>query len=465
AANGVDMQPDRFARHALTQCVKALAEYWVPALQADQIQFASSDQLSFVLRAYGGRVQQIVKELLKRESLSESARRPLLELLAEVGDIDDLRLVYQSAVKDTDLLLLLARISAGRGIQKTGKLDPPVQRLFDDPSEKVRMAAIRIAGLWQQTETTGAVEKILKDQGNSNRVRAAAMRSLAELAPASDVQRFRPYIDESQQSEIWLAALQAVGQRNLPMAISDGLNILARTDDSKVFADVLETLMQRKGASVSLVEVLKRSQVSADTAKKMSRWLSAAGHDDADLVDALKKTMGIKPGEAITYDADFVKQLTQDIRTSGDPANGLKVFHSSLTNCTACHRVSEEQQLDFARGPDLTAVASGLPLDIIVESVIWPERQIKEGYELTTLYLDDGRMLSGYITSRATNTVTLRDLASGNQIVIERDSIENFSKKGTAMPAGFTNTLTRTELRDLVAYLATLKGPETEAAK
>ena len=41
---------------------------------------------------------------------------------------------------------------------------------------------------------------------------------------------------------------------------------------------------------------------------------------------------------------------------------------------------------------------------------------------------------------------------------IPRDSIVEVARQGTAMPAGFTATLTRTELRDLVAYLASLRG-------
>jgi putative heme-binding domain-containing protein len=106
----------------------------------------------------------------------------------------------------------------------------------------------------------------------------------------------------------------------------------------------------------------------------------------------------------------------------------------------------------------LTAVAAGLQLELIIESVIWPKRQIKEGYEMTQIYTDEGRAFSGYVTSENNGTVGLRDLATGKVREIPAVTIDERVDKGTAMPAGFTSALTRKELRDLIAYLARLKG-------
>ena len=100
-------------------------------------------------------------------------------------------------------------------------------------------------------------------------------------------------------------------------------------------------------------------------------------------------------------------------------------------------------------------------MELIVESVIWPNRQIKEGYELTTLLLADGRVVSGYVIAENDGRIALRDLTTGAIEEFAEDAIEERVKKGTAMPAGFTNTLTTTELRDLVAFLSTLRGTKT----
>ena len=62
------------------------------------------------------------------------------------------------------------------------------------------------------------------------------------------------------------------------------------------------------------------------------------------------------------------------------------------------------------------------------------------------------------------NTITkvgLRDLSTGQFRKIPVETIKDRIGKGTAMPSGFTNSLTREELRELIAWLATLKGAAT----
>jgi putative heme-binding domain-containing protein len=218
--------------------------------------------------------------------------------------------------------------------------------------------------------------------------------------------------------------------------------------------------MNRRGAAKAVTAALKQADVSVDDAILISRWLSAAGHDDPTLINALKTRMGIKPGQSIPYDISIVRSLASEVRQTGDAAVGKQLFLSSLANCTACHRVQNATTTidTFPKGPDLTAVAAGLQLELIIESVIWPKRQIKEGYEMTTILTDDGRAFSGYLTSEDVHSVGLRDLATGKVREIPVETIEDRVNKGTAMPSGFTNSLTRKELRDLIAYLAGLKG-------
>jgi hypothetical protein len=40
-------------------------------------------------------------------------------------------------------------------------------------------------------------------------------------------------------------------------------------------------------------------------------------------------------------------------------------------------------------------VLARLQLELIIESVIWPKRLIKEGFQITTIVTDNGRAFSG----------------------------------------------------------------------
>jgi putative heme-binding domain-containing protein len=102
-------------------------------------------------------------------------------------------------------------------------------------------------------------------------------------------------------------------------------------------------------------------------------------------------------------------------------------------------------------------VAAGLPVDLLVESVLWPARQIKEGYAATTVITKDGRVLNGFAHSEDKTVLRVRDLATGKIAPVQTANIKQRTSNGTVMPPGLTASLTRAELRDLIKYLSTLK--------
>lgn len=460
AATAASHPMDRFTSFALTQTVHALAPKWQPALSQGKLKIDDPAGLIFMLRAYGGKdVAGQVRSLIQSTAISAEGRRQLLQLLARVGTAEDLTTVFRHSQQDTTLLQSLPAIASRRRLAPSGSVHNELAALLKSEAPATRASAARLSGLWNGRELTALLKPMISGKEDAQ-VRSAAIRSLAELEPATAVERFTPLIDVTHGSPIYLAALESVARHDMNTAAVAGLRLLADLDNAESFSPVLSVIMNRRGASQAVAAAMKQDEITADDAKLISRWLSAAGHDDANLVNALKEKMGIRPGQEIEYDASLVQSLAQEIRQSGDAIAGKRIFMSSLTNCTACHEVKNVTQpsAGIAKGPDLSAVAAGLQLELIIESVIWPKRQIKEGFEMTTILTDDGRAFSGYLTSENNDTVGLRDLATGKVREIPTETIEERVNKGTAMPSGFTNSLTRKELRDLIAWLARRKG-------
>jgi putative heme-binding domain-containing protein len=460
AAKAANRPTDRFTNFALTQTVHALAPQWRPALTQGRLNFENPASLIYVLRAYGGKdVTGQVRGLIKSEEISAAGRRELLRLLARVGNANDLRTVFGHAQNDPELLQSLPNIASGRRLVPTGVIHAELAALLTSKNTGTRASAARLAGLWKQRQLIPLLKPFVISK-EDDEVRAAAIRSLAQLSPETAVKTFQPLISSEHSAPVYLAALESVATQDIDAAALAGLKLLIELDNAERFGPVLSIMMNRRGAAEALASKLQQTDLSADDAKLISRWLSAAGHDDPTLINALKTRMGIKPGQSIPYDISIVRSLASEVRQSGDAAAGKQLFLSSLANCTACHRVRNVTTTinAFPKGPDLTAVAAGLQLELIIESVIWPKRQIKEGYEMTTILTDDGRALSGYLTSEDVHSVGLRDLATGKVREIPVETIVDRVNKGTAMPSGFTNSLTRKELRDLIAYLAGLKG-------
>ena len=90
--------------------------------------------------------------------------------------------------------------------------------------------------------------------------------------------------------------------------------------------------------------------------------------------------------------------------------------------------------------------------------MLWPDRQIKEGYLATTVVTKEGKVLSGLVHSEDKKALRLLDLASGKITTVQAGAILKRSRGGTVMPPGLTSSLTRAELRDLIKYLTTLKN-------
>jgi putative heme-binding domain-containing protein len=171
----------------------------------------------------------------------------------------------------------------------------------------------------------------------------------------------------------------------------------------------------------------------------------------------LNKLIGVQ-SVAPVYSADFVRALAKEALAKGDAVSGKKVFQLPLASCTACHAVDGVRgAVTSVKGPNLSAVAAGLPVDLLVESVLWPARQIKEGYAATTVITKDGRVLSGFTHSEDKTVLRVRDLATGKIAPVQTANIKQRTLNGTVMPPGLTASLTRAELRDLIKYLSTLK--------
>jgi putative heme-binding domain-containing protein len=460
AAEAARRPTDRFINFALTQTVHALAPWWRPALNQGKLNFDNPAGLIYVLRAYGGKdVTSQVRGLIQSKEISAAGRRQLHQLLARIGNATDLHTVFSHAQHDPELLQSLPNIASGRRLVPAGVSHAEWAALFKSENTGIRASAARLAGLWKQRQLIPLLEPFM-DSKENDEVRAAAIRSLAELSPDTAVKTFQPLIAPEHSTPVYLAALESVATLDIDAAALAGLKLLIELDDAERFGPVLSIIMNRRGAAKAVASKLQQTDLSPDHAKLISRWLSAAGRDDPTLINALKTRMGIKLGQSIPYDISLVRSLASEVRQSGDAAAGKQLFLSSLANCTACHRVQNvTTTIDaFPKGPDLTAVAAGLQLELIIESVIWPKRQIKEGFEMTTILTDDGQVVSGYLTSDDVDSVDLRDLATGKVREIPNENIEDRANKGTAMPSGFTNSLTRNELRDLIAYLGSLKG-------
>jgi len=318
--------------------------------------------------------------------------------------------------------------------------------------------------------------------GKSKSVQAASARLIAALGlPEWRDRLITLAADTAREPAIRvtaLTALEAMQAPNLSTIITAALNdkhpsvrafalgVLMRTqpnDDATYTAIntalVSQTLSDRQQAIRVLgssktkqaitmlstaVEQWKAKTLSADVWLDVSEAVRAQG-DKAliKLLDSLEKSLA-------KSDKLGLALLSLE---GGDPVAGEIAFRTNtIASCMQCHVVGGTLA---TVGPNLTNVGTRLDRSKILTALVDPQADIADGFGTINVTLKDGTVLSGALASENASEIQLRPVGGVPQPV-SKAIIATQSKPISIMPPMAAN-LSRGELRDLVAYLASLK--------
>lgn len=163
--------------------------------------------------------------------------------------------------------------------------------------------------------------------------------------------------------------------------------------------------------------------------------------------------------DALGIDADAqasrLEELLTLTATGGDPSRGRTVFFGKAVACGGCHRIGDE---GAQVGPALSNIgAIRQPRDLL-EAIAFPSASFAREYRPYLVVMDDGRVHTGIITATTSDSVILKT-ADLKDLRIPRASIDVMQMSDTSiMPKGLDSKLSATELRDLLAYLVSLRG-------
>ena len=149
-------------------------------------------------------------------------------------------------------------------------------------------------------------------------------------------------------------------------------------------------------------------------------------------------------------------QLALDAQEKGDPVRGALLYPQPPLGCAKCHSTDRANQL----GPELTTLPSDLTDEAIVESLLYPSKKIREGYESTTVLTFDGRTLTGRVQGGQSNQIVMRlNDETQSQVVLLKTDMEASKKNDVSlMPTDLPDQLkNRQEFLDLACYLFELR--------
>ncbi len=140
----------------------------------------------------------------------------------------------------------------------------------------------------------------------------------------------------------------------------------------------------------------------------------------------------------------------------GDPKRGQEIFRTHANaQCIRCHEAGGEGQ---QVGPVLKGIASRVPPEYLLESLVLPSARIADGYATTSVELSNGDEVDGVRLSETGGELTLRMANGVVRRIPRRTILRQTTSSVSAMPP-MGEVLTSFELRDLMAYLISLKEP------
>ena len=129
---------------------------------------------------------------------------------------------------------------------------------------------------------------------------------------------------------------------------------------------------------------------------------------------------------------------------------GRLVFERNA--CAKCHTTVNQ---DTPLAPSLKAVAKGQKPEYLVESVLYPSKVIKTGFETELIVTTQGKTHTGLVKDAGAELLILN---AESEVRISKKDVEKRSvQKQSLMPEGQEKQMSRSEFLDLIVYLQSLR--------
>ncbi len=284
------------------------------------------------------------------------------------------------------------------------------------------------------------LSKIILDTQKPAILRAFALRCLSPTHPSLSLDVLEQLIRDpaNASSGLGLEALRSLRESPLP----GSADLVGR-----VAQDAQLPVPLRREAIVGMARALPETEadlqafaeqgdavLAAEAKRALRLHRVAPGHDEEDSADPEELDVPSLPG--------------------GRPAEGQILFnYPTGTKCSSCHRVNGR---GGDAGPDLSTAGRMAP-EKLVQSILSPSREISPQFATWVIHTPSG-VKTGIIAGEdADGTLHLVQADGTVELIAAGEVISRETTPSSIMPDDLTAALTPEEVRDLMAYLMSLK--------
>ena len=406
----------------------------------------------------------LTRQMLAGGQVDPVARRLVVQWVAETGQ-KGLRDHVAAVLSDSDITAELFHTTLAALDMLDGgdpkKIDntPPAALAVPLLKDSDRPASVRSLALQMVDPSDKALDQPLFEAllaSNTPRLVAETVRTLGlSKRPFAAELLLKTAADVMKPIAVRADAIAGLGRNTQVPAVAGALRRFAGGGELAIRVEAVRSLRPTLKADTSsqatfteLVASVTKTEnpTRADRlwADQLATSLTLAGRP---VPDALQALAGNRP-KGIDALANAVKQ------GGSVPAGRRLFFHASGPQCGRCHVVNGRGR---RVGPDLSLIARSRNRRQLLESILDPSREVAPQFTSWTLVTTDGRVLNGVIVYENRDRLTIEG-ADGKQTNLANTDVEfRTPQKKSLMPDKLVHQVTLEGLRDLLAYLESLK--------
>lgn len=326
---------------------------------------------------------------------------------------------------------------------------PVLTRLVQDSNPTIQVAAINSAGRLQLQSLSPTLFEMLQRNPDAT-VRTEALVALHKM-DAADLQTGMQLALKDKASEVRVKALSLIPQLQLPgEQIAGLLDLVIQNGTISEQQTAINSLGQLPAVASGpilerLLGDLQKGRVRPEVALELTEVIAKAGNPD--LQRSLQSWQDSQP-------KDDPLQVYASSLKGGDARTGGRLFYTQeAAQCVRCHNITPYGGGDV--GPDLTNVGARLSREKLLLSMVAPSADLADGYGVVSLTMKNGETMSGVLLGETASVLRLQT-SDAEPIRIPQSEIARRQNAPSAMPE-MGAILSRTELRDLVEFLSTLR--------
>jgi len=457
-----DQPMDRFVEYAAWLSINDVADAWVTAIEEGKWPPAGREQqLAYGLKSIpADKAARVLGKLLP-EKLAADGSGAWIEIIGAAGGATELsRLYAQTLAKGFNAAATARALNAlndaarNRNLKPTGEL-ATTATFFTSDAGDVRVAALRLAGAWKDLNgNLDPIVKVAAATATPDAERQTAFQTLREIGGAPAIAALTPLAAAGQPLHVRQGAVVALAGLDLPKAAPLAMDVLNQTKDEPAALALWRALLTNRGAGRALARPAGATGLNALAANAGLRAAREGGRTEPELIQALTLASSTA-GPVVELTDAQMKQLAETAAQKGDPYRGELVYRRPELGCVTCHAIGG---VGGKVGPDMTSIGATAPADYLVESLVYPNRKIKEGYHSVVIETKDEQEFSGVLTRQTDTQIFIRN-AADQEVAVVKNNIARQATGASLMPAGLIEALPEPDRLDLVRFLSELGKP------